>query len=473
MVPKLRWFEPDDPAIEIDWRAAALIMATLFLNFPFWFIHGIDLAPFSPAPLYAGLLAIVALLITGLFFIGPALATQLAKKPLFGIIEDSVGSIPALGLRLCCVTFLVLWISQMVASGLLMQFMRREVSPTETGIIYVAVLVFLSITSFQSLSVTAGLARFTNRLGVAILIAALLRVRQGWPAILDGFPLSFGRLLVLDSWHGLSVLAFYTAPLALLAANFGYRLRERRAVANAALMGLAVPLFGTLLIVGAIEIATWKSRFYQPSLNPNVAMALWGQAAGRFLPGLMMVTAITMFGAVRFGLKALMDLVSIGAPGGTATRILLGGLIGAIGLGCLYPYSPELSTALEYSVQCLAVISAVLTADLVSGRRVEHARRIDWVGVIALLAGLVTPLWMRLLMVAVAADPWWHPWFLPSYGVGFLVCLLGRAIFPQTSGSTTISASSDRSGDPSVDAALGRAPQGRPSDRSKGFNDAG
>ena len=66
-------------------------------------------------------------------------------------------------------------------------------------------------------------------------------------------------------------------------------------------------LSSTLLLVGVIGRATYASRFYQPSLEPTVAMALWSKVAGRALPGLMMIAAITMFGAVRFGVSGIND----------------------------------------------------------------------------------------------------------------------------------------------------------------------
>jgi hypothetical protein len=76
-------------------------------------------------------------------------------------------------------------------------------------------------------------------------------------------------------------------------------------------MGVALPLFVTLLLVGAIGAATHASPFYQPSLEPTVAMALWSRAAGSALPGRRMIAAITVFGVARFGLKALAEAAGI------------------------------------------------------------------------------------------------------------------------------------------------------------------
>jgi hypothetical protein len=55
-------------------------------------------------------------------------------------------------------------------------------------------------------------------------------------------------------------------------------------------------------------------------------------------------------------------------------------------------------------------------------------RRFDWIGVTALIAGLATPLYIPNWIVGADDNPWWHPWLLPSYAIGFLVCLLGRAV---------------------------------------------
>ena len=84
---------------------------------------------------------------------------------------------------------------------------------------------------------------------------------------------------------GLSELAFYMAPLGLIAANFGYRVGGRRQVALTAACGAALPLLMTMLLVGLIRTATYHSSLYQPSLNPTVSMALWSRTAHSALGG--------------------------------------------------------------------------------------------------------------------------------------------------------------------------------------------
>ena len=280
---------------------------------------------------------------------------------------------------------------------------------------------FLFITGLQSLRARAKLALFTNKLCIALLLAALVRVHDGWPAILKGLWVPAVHSPVSDMWHDLSLLGFYVAPLAFLAANFGHRSQSRNQVAVTALMGIALPLFGTLSFACIIGVATYHSRFYTPSLPPNVNMALWGGVAPSAEPGPMMLAMITMFGAVRFGVRALADCISV--------RALLAPLIGVIVWASLSSNEPNFQAALEASARCLAVAGAVLTADFVTRKwRSERARRFDWVGMAALIGGLTVPLYLSPWMVEAAADPWWHPWLLPSYAVGFLACLFGRAV---------------------------------------------
>ncbi len=385
---------------------------------------------FCPLPLYAGLLAVGALLIAAFFFLGPALATQAARRPLLTVVRNSLGAIPAFGMRLCCILFIVLWIANLVSvPGWLLRFiLRRNVSSTDSGLIAAVVLLFLFITGLQSLRSTAKLALFTNKLGIAILVAAMLRVHQGWPAVLKKVPISSERSVISDLWHALSLLSLYVALLALLAADFGYRIPGRKQVVRTALAGIALPLFGTLLFVGVISVATLHSRFYTPSLNPNIAMALWGHAARSSLPGVMMLATITMFGAVRFGARALAESVSIPAYGSRVRWVVLGFLIGAIAWASVQQDSPTLSAAFEMSATCLAVAGAVLAADIVTGRhRIERVQRVDWIGAVALLAGLATP-WYMPPLIGAAPESWWHPWLLPSCGMGFLVCLASGTV---------------------------------------------
>jgi hypothetical protein len=373
-VLRQRWSNsaPDDRSFSSDWRAPALITATLFLNFPFWYIHGNDLWMRYAFPVYTCVLALASVLTTVVFFVGPAFACQQSGRGLLGTVENSLGSIPAYCVRLCCLWFLVVWIAGLIAvpvSSQLTFILRTEVSSVQSAALAGVLLAFLFLTGLQSLQASARLALFTNKLGFAVLVAAFLRVHEGWPAALTGFSGSPERSAVLEVWRGLSVLAFYVAPLAFLAGDLVHRMETRKDAVMMGVMGIALPICGTLLLVGMIDVATLASQYYQPSLNPTVAMALWGKAAGSALPARMMITAITMFGAARFGASALATSVSTRWCAGRLVWVPLGCLIAVIAWCSIHPYAAGLTVSMDVSAMFLVVTAAVLSGDVVSGRR--------------------------------------------------------------------------------------------------------
>lgn len=427
---RIRWFEPDndDPSRPVAWPAAALLTATLFLNLTFAVQSG-GLWLFCPIPLYALLLGVFALLLTSLFFVGPALATQAAKRPLFLVVEDSLGSLPASGLRLCCVLFLVLWMATLVFVPMtfLLNNLERKISSTALGITSAAILMFLFVTAQQNLKTRARLTAFTNKLGLAILVAALIRVHGGWPALLGPFRGDEDRGWFWHVWAEFSMLAFYVAPLALFAADLGSRSHGRRQVMTLGLTGLVLPLFVVLFLVGLIGAATHASPYYQPSLEPTVAMALWSKAAQSVLPGRILIAAVTVFGALRFGGSSLVKAAPIRTAGHAGRWILLACSAAATAWCSLHVFAPAFFPALDWSARCLAVTGAVITVDFLTGKhRTEPARRVDWVGLGALVAGLATPLYVPHGPVELTRFPWWYPWVLSSFVVAFLVCLAGR-----------------------------------------------
>jgi hypothetical protein len=345
--------------------------------------------------------------------VGPALAAQAAKRPLLGIVENSLGSIPNYGVRFCCVLFLLAWTAKSIAWAELWPLhiiQPKGWSPVEAGAIGVGNLGFLAFTSLPSVQTSAKLALFANKLGLTILIAAMIRVHRGWPAVLRASPVFTVRSEDLELWQGLSQIAFYLAPLVSLAANFGYRSSGRKAVAMTALIGIVMPLGGTLLLVGIIGVAIIASGFHVPSLEPNVPMALWSHAASSALPGRMLLAAITAFGAIRFGIRALVESASIRPLGVRWTLVLPGFLAGTILLVSADPWAPTF----ELLANVLAVVPAVLTADFVT--RLWRVERVD----------LATPVYVLDWIVGAGDDHWGRPWLLPSYGMAFIVCLLGR-----------------------------------------------
>jgi hypothetical protein len=288
-------------------------------------------------------------------------------------------------------------------------------------------LIFLVFTGLQSLRVSVKLALFTNTLAIAVLIAAFLRVHKGWPGALNGLPEPTGHSGALDFWQGLSLMSAYAAPLALLAANFGYRSEGRKQVVKAGLFGLALPLAATLLFVGLINVATFQSPFYRYSVGPSVAMALWSRAASSAIPIRMVLVAMTILGATRFGIWGMAESLLLRRLSGGLRLAVWSGIIGAI-LWLSFHLDTTLLTALETSAEGLTVASAVVTADFLCGAwRVQHIRKVDWVGIAALIAGLTARFYAPEWIVGNQLDWWWYSSLLPSWGAAFLVCLSGRA----------------------------------------------
>jgi hypothetical protein len=406
---------------------ASVVLATLFFNFFFAEAHATPFGPSFPLPLRVAFLATVSATLTGVFFLGPAFACQSTKWPLFRVVEDSVGSYPAFALRICSVLFLVFWIAATIAlpvywwSSL---FRGRSVSSFESGAVAATVLAFLFITAHQTMRTTSALALFTNKLALVIFFAALIRVREGWGAILVG---SHWDGWYYDVWMGLSELALYMAPLGLIAADFGYRIGGRREVTLSGLFGVALPLLVTILLVGLIRTATYHSTSYQPSLEPTVGMALWSHTARSAIGGRLLVAGVTIFGALRFAGRSMTDIAGISFPRSRRGWLSVLCIIGVISWLALHPYARAFRAVFDWSGRCLGVTSAIITVDLITRKQRRDApQRADWIGLLSLLAGLATPLYISHGPVELTPTPWWYPWLLPSYIVTFLVCSIGR-----------------------------------------------
>ncbi len=422
--------EPDDPSIPVDWRCTSLIIATLFLNFSFCINYGLVLCCFGSLAVVAGVLGIAALLLTALFFIGPALAAQSSRCRIFVLVEHSFGSIPALVLRFCALVYLSRWIADLVALPALWALAYvpgRERSLPETAVLAVGILVFLFLTGLQSVATSARLALFTNKLCIVILIAAFIRVHDGWAAVPGGFPTGGQPPAVQQIVHSLSLLAFYVAPLLLVAADYAARIAGRKQVVLSGLTGLALPIFGALILSVVLGVATGASPLYRPSLNPTVAMALFSGVAGSAIPSRMFIAAITTFGAARFGVRALMDAASV-RPFGKSKWVLIGCFVSVIAWLSLHPHPEAVTRISDMAATCLLIAGGVVTADFASGRaHLERVSRVDWVAVAAFAAGIATVLCLPSWYVW-GLDSWWSPWTMPSYAVGFLVCFCGRAL---------------------------------------------
>ena len=69
----------------------------------------------------------------------------------------------------------------------------------------------------------------------------------------------------------------------------------------------------------------------------------------------------------------------------------------------------------------------MISVDFITRKeRAEKALKFDCVALISLCAGLATPLFILHGPMELTPNPWWYPWLLPSYVVGFLVALTSR-----------------------------------------------
>jgi hypothetical protein len=417
---RIRWSDADDGSSPLDWRIPSAILATLFLNFFFWFAYGLDLQVFGSFAADAAAADGLALAIVVLFFLGPARASQAAGRPLLETIDRSFGTIPAVCVRLGCVAFLITWIAAMISletriSGSAFQ---SGLSRRESIWLGAVLLLYLLATSIQGVRTTAKLATLTNHLAIAMLLAAAIRVRQGSYAIFDVTAASNLRSI----WYGLSTTFDYAAPLAFLAAGFAFRLKGKRSLTKVAALGLVLPLGGALSMTLLIGIMTHASSFYTPSLPPAVMMALWSKTPLSYARPAHLLAVVTAFGAIRIGFRWLRECVLIMVPTRWVTVSLLICAAAAIGLTLKQEWD---RIPFEMPAIWLAATAAVMTADAtIARRRTASARMVDWVGVIAFLAGCVVPIVVRWWLVL---DEWSYPWIPSAYAIAFVVCICGRA----------------------------------------------
>lgn len=145
------------------------------------------------------------------------------------------------------------------------------------------------------------------------------------------------------------------------------------------------------------------------------------------MPGRLMIALITIFGAMRFGARALVSTAAIRIPGTRNEWTLLACFVVAVAWLSLHPFDPIGERAFHFAARCLVVTSAVLTGDYLMGARErEPAKRIDTIGSIALLAGITTPMYALLEPTEPTPDLW-DLWFRQSYLAALLVCVAGRA----------------------------------------------
>jgi hypothetical protein len=135
-MPGIRWTDaPDDPTALFGWPLPSMVLATLFLNFIFWYIPAHQFFLSGPSTVYFSSLGMVTAFVFALFFLGPALAAHSRRQSLFQVAEASFGVVPAIGFRIACAALCVLWIAgtTTTVSLLLRNLLQRRVSTVELG----------------------------------------------------------------------------------------------------------------------------------------------------------------------------------------------------------------------------------------------------------------------------------------------------------------------------------------------------
>lgn len=416
-----------------DWRAPALILATLFFNFLFWFEPAHDF-PFSGSPwLYFGSLIGSSLLTVGLFYLGPAHAAHASKRSLFDLVLAALGSMPAAAFRVCCDLFSVGWISLFIGTAVSMSFQlpyRHRLTVQELGLATVASTAYLFLTALNSLRTSGKLAFFTSKLAIALLIAGLIRVRGGLPSVWEELAhrLIGKQEAIANAWLRVEAVLAFAAPWALLAAIFGARLRDKRQIALTGHLGLALPI---IVSIGVSEFASAASPVILNSRN--IAGALWYHDSSRFLAPIMALAAISIFGAARFGIRSLAEALSPLKERRLAFPISM--ILSACGITALVTLilsqhaSFDLPLALGGISRILGIVAGILTADaLTRWRAPTRPRRFDWIGMLAFLAGWAAPWYLPEWTPGTQLDEHYEPWLLASYTIAFAVCAGGRIL---------------------------------------------
>jgi len=424
---RFRWRDPRADDATVPWVYPSVLLATLFLNAAFWFGAGPEFTLHGPAVWYFVQVIGGAVLLTVLFYLGPALASQTAKRSLFELADGSLGSIGSFGLRACCTAFLTVWLGEqldVIARLLLPLWSYRPESATFERIAICVLGLLLCWTGLQNLRTTARLAFFTNKLGVALLVVALVRVREGWPVAWHALAKRSWLVDTPDLWRGLAQLSFWAAPLVFLASDFGRRCPDRRQVNFIGLFGIALPAAGTLLILGFIEQAAHGAGASTQGIA-NIGSALFHGDSGRYFEKFMAILAISMFGATRYGVSALAGCQAIFSHRFVCWTLLC---LAVCTTGVIAPMiSLGLSSVLNPLARCLVAAAAVLSADFLTGRsRAASSSRINWVGAAALLIGWGLPYLPGLFLDT--GYMWWNPWLLRTYIVAFSICLLGGVV---------------------------------------------
>jgi len=425
-VVRLQWFDAaNDSAGSVSWRLPAIILATLFLNFFFWFepAHQFSFSG-SPASYFVSLVGLCAL-VPALFFLGPALSAYGSQRSLFEVAEVSFGTVLGAAVRLGCAALALLWTASVVGS-ITSRFLRFnfDFSAFKCVIAAGALAVYVFVTGVQSLQTSARLACFTNKLGIAMLIAAAIRVRAYFPYIWSD--LHHSGAPTDTFWSHVADPLMIAGPLSFLASAFGHRSRGKGDVARIGIFGLGLPMAGTLFAVSAIQSAAYHWRSDLGSLA-NINLALWGADSLHFLPQWMMIALITLFGLARFCAKML-DAALVPIIQNRNLRFAALSVPLLITTAMNASDSPIVSNWPAPAARITAMIAAIITADLLVRRPHDPiARKLDWLALVSLLSG-----WAAVDRL----DSWAGDDYssrlgasiLTAYGTSFIVFLLGRIV---------------------------------------------
>ncbi len=388
--------------------------------------EGDDFWRYSAPAISLAVWSVAAILCAALFFLGPALCAQAARS-FPAMLASTFGRTPGACVQIVCVTYTVIWVSRL--SALARWWLGSGYAPwseIQIAAISAAILAVVGYTAWQRVSITAALARLSIHLAIAVLVAALIRVRTGWFAIRMGFEGVTNRSLPVDLWRGFSNLSYAVGPLALLAGVFAVRCATRRDVSIMAVMGIGAPLAGSMVIVTVVNVATHASSLYRPSGNANVAMALISGVSRKSEGTVLFIFALTTLGVLRFGVGAMKTLAKVEEIPARFHWLLFGCLFGLIVWCSAHPDRQIIEVLFDLSTETLVTASAILTVDAITHRTPYALRWIDWPATLGLLCGIGIPSFCRFWWAVLDEDTWGHPWLLPSYGTAFLAYALLR-----------------------------------------------
>ena len=326
--------------------------------------------------------------------------------------EDSFGRIPALVLRLCCVAYLLTVMANVIS---LFSFSILVLLgwPHRASAFTALVLIFIFVTSRGGEHSNWKRSWFSDKLMMAVLIAALIRMRDGWPALAKPVEASASLEELLPSlWR----LSGFVAPLLLVGANLGRQLKSRKQVLLTGITGICLPMIAMLLFLGVLSMAA--NAIPSGGSFPVSALhrALFMHVSIRSGDVMLAVAYLTNFGLLRFCARSCLAACT----GFRWNAVLVPCFIVAI----LVAPSFEGTAWLATSARCLAVAAAVVSARPASE---ASSPSIKWIGLLAFGAGLASPIYVPWFVFTSVA-PGEYGWLLVSYMIAFLVCRGGTLI---------------------------------------------